>query len=145
MYAGDDLPCPRDTTAFTLSMIFYYLVKYPDLRIRLREQLKNVATVGGVFQHSDLVGVELLDAIINETLRMHAPIGANGSRFSPPEGIVIGNTFVPGDVEMFLPIQLYHRCERYFKHADEFIVERWTTRPELIVDKRAFHPFLTGE
>lgn len=34
--------------------------------------------------------------------------------------------------------------EKYFKHADEFIIERWTTRPELILDRRAFVPFLIG-
>lgn len=126
-------------------MAFYYLAKGPDLRSQLRKQLKNLNTEAGMFQHSDLAGVELLDAIINETMRMHPPISSNGSRFSPPEGMVIGDTFVPGDVELFLPIFLYHRCERYFKQADEFIVERWTTRPDLIVDRRAFHPFLTGE
>ncbi|ROW11442.1 hypothetical protein VMCG_01185 [Cytospora schulzeri] len=133
-----------DTIAFALATTFYHLAEDPDLRSRLREELKKIVSGTGGFQHSDLVGVELLDAIINETLRMHSPIGSNGSRFSPPEGIIIGDTFIPGDVEMFLPIPLYHRCEKYFEHADEFIVERWTTRPELIIDKRAFHPFLTG-
>lgn len=141
---GDGSLWPRDTTAFTLSMTFYFLTKYPDLRSRLRKDLESLVNEAGVFQHSDLVGVELLDAIINETMRMHSPISSNGSRFSPPEGMVVGDTFIPGGVEMFLPISLYHRCEKYFKHADEFIVERWTTRPDLIIDKRAFHPFLTG-
>lgn len=115
------------------------------MRSRLREELAKPDTETGEFRHSDLVGVELLDAIINETMRMHSPIGSNGSRFSPPEGMAIGDTFIPGGVEMFLPIPLYHRSEKYFKQASEFIVERWTTRPDLILDKRAFHPFLTGE
>jgi hypothetical protein len=39
----------------------------------------------------------------------------------------------------------YGPGEKYFKHADEFILERWTTRPELILDKRAFIPFMIGE
>jgi hypothetical protein len=28
---------------------------------------------------------------------------------------------------------------------NEFIAERWLNRPDLILDKRAFHPFSLGE
>lgn len=128
-----------------MSTTFYYLAKDPGLRSRLREELRKIVTELGGFQDRDLLSIELLDAIIEEAMRMHAPVSANGSRFSPPEGMVIGDTFVPGDVEMFLPIPIFHRCEKYFRHADEFIVERWTTKPDLIIDKRAFFPFLTGK
>jgi tryprostatin B 6-hydroxylase len=33
---------------------------------------------------------------------------------------------------------------KFFKEPDSFIPERWTTRPDLIIDKRAYHPFLLG-
>lgn len=33
---------------------------------------------------------------------------------------------------------------KYFKEPDSFIPERWTTRPDLVIDKRAYHPFLLG-
>ncbi|KUI67260.1 Tryprostatin B 6-hydroxylase [Cytospora mali] len=110
-----------DTIDFALSTTFYYLAKYPDLRPRLRDGLKKIVTESGGFQHSDLPGVELMDAIINETMRMHSPIGANGSRFNPPEGMAIGDTLIPGDVGIYLPTPNCHHCEMYFKHAVEFI------------------------
>lgn len=34
--------------------------------------------------------------------------------------------------------------ESAFPRAEEFIPERWTTRPELIRDRRAFSPFSVG-
>jgi cytochrome P450 len=33
---------------------------------------------------------------------------------------------------------------KFFVQPDEFIPERWTTRPELILDRRGFFPFLIG-
>ena len=34
--------------------------------------------------------------------------------------------------------------ESYFKRPDEFIPERWTTERDLIIDEKAFSPFLLG-
>jgi hypothetical protein len=31
-----------------------------------------------------------------------------------------------------------------FKQPDDFIPERWTTRPELVLDSRAYAPFSIG-
>ena len=31
-----------------------------------------------------------------------------------------------------------------FQHPDDFIPERWTTRPELVLDARAYAPFSVG-
>lgn len=33
----------------------------------------------------------------------------------------------------------------YFVYPDEWRPERWTTQPDFILDKRAYHPFLKGE
>lgn len=32
-----------------------------------------------------------------------------------------------------------------FQCPNEFIPERWTTRPELVIDSRAYAPFSVGE
>ena len=34
--------------------------------------------------------------------------------------------------------------ESCFERANEFIPERWTDRPEMVKDKRAFNPFNLG-
>jgi hypothetical protein len=36
------------------------------------------------------------------------------------------------------------RGSQLFVHLDEFLPERWTDRPELIIDRGAFHPFMIG-
>lgn len=38
-----------------------------------------------------------------------------------------------------------HIDPKHFVKPDEFIPERWTDRPELVLDRRAWHPFIIGK
>lgn len=121
-------------------------------------------TLEGEFAVTDLNKLELLEAVITETLRMYAPAPINGPRMAPPEGVTIDGTYIPGDVTLCTPIHCYHRSKsrssrevdkfvrlmiptghKYWRYPNEFIPERWTTRPELIIDRRAFLPFSYGK
>lgn len=56
----------------------------------------------------------------------------------------MGDVFIPGDITVTTPLYSIHRSEKAFVHPDEFVAERWTTQPELILHKTAFAPFLIG-
>ena len=100
-------------------------------------------------------------------MRLHASVTIGGSRMTPREGLQVGDLFIPGNVNMFIPphalhlgksLSICYHCsihagnetcswhtdERYFERASEFLPERWTTAPELVKDKRAFAPFTIG-
>jgi tryprostatin B 6-hydroxylase len=81
------------------------------LRQQLREAIAPVygRTIPGEFTMADLQTVEFLDAVLNETLRMFAPVPLNGPRTTPPQGIEIGGTYIPGGVHIFTPPHIYHR------------------------------------
>jgi cytochrome P450 len=86
----------------------------------------------------------LLDAIINESMRMWPSVFFPAQRVTPPEGLTINGHFIPGDMIVQIPpFALYHDS-RNFAKPDEFIPERWIDRPELILRKDAFIPFMTG-
>lgn len=89
------------------------------------------------------------------------PSGAQ--RLTPPEGLQIGDTYIPGDIMVRIPMHalfrgeyMLHRIllfalrlsaqldERAFAQPNEFIPERWTTSPELIRDSSTFFPFGGG-
>ncbi len=147
-----------------LSFSWYNLAKNPGVRRKLREELAPLFGKAdpGEFASVDLARCVYLDAVINETLRVDSPTGLNGGRATPPEGISIDGVYVPGNVVVRVSSYVYQRGmyippapsarillivsedERYFKHASEFIPERWTTRPELLLERRAFMPFLVG-
>ena len=58
-----------DTTAATLTYMFYHLAKDPDQVKRLREELKPIAT--GSWSDKDINQAQRLNACIYEALRMH--------------------------------------------------------------------------
>ncbi|KAF4817324.1 Cytochrome P450 monooxygenase FCK2 [Colletotrichum tropicale] len=136
-----------DTISCALGYSFYFLAKDPKLRQRLYDEIAPVhsKTVPGEFAVADLAKIEYLDAFINETLRMHPPAATNGPRVVPPEGVTLADgTYITGGVTVFTPLHVYQRSSKYWKQPHEFIPERWTTRPDLIIDRRAFVPFHYG-
>ncbi|KAI9036030.1 cytochrome P450 [Aspergillus affinis] len=56
-----------DTTAATLTNIFFHLATEPDLKKQLQFDLDKLED----FSHQNLTQLDLLDAVINETLRLH--------------------------------------------------------------------------
>ncbi|KAF6812374.1 L-ornithine-N5-monooxygenase [Colletotrichum musicola] len=135
-----------DTISCALGYSFYFLARDPNLQQRLRDEIAPThgKTLPGEFSVADLQKVEFLEAFINETLRMHAPAALNGPRMAPPEGVEVDGTFIPGGVTLITPLHIYHRSEKYWRRPHDFIPERWTTRPDLIIDRRAFVPFHYG-
>ncbi|BCR84059.1 cytochrome P450 [Aspergillus chevalieri] len=109
-----------DTTSATMTHLFFHLARNKKLTEELQRQLDALSN------HNDdsLAELDLLDAIIHESLRLHPAVPSGVQRLTPAEGITVD--------------------PRAFDHPDEFIPKRWTTQPELVKDRSNFIPFLTG-
>ncbi|KAK0650024.1 cytochrome P450 monooxygenase-like protein [Cercophora newfieldiana] len=129
-----------DSVAAVLTHVFYFLAIDPTLAGALRTEFDALPDLS----HENLVTVPLLDAIINETMRLHPPVASGTQRVTPPEGVWIGERHIPGDVIVQVPSYTVFRDPRAFEQPNEFIPERWTTRPELIRDRSVFIPFNIG-
>ncbi|RKU46919.1 hypothetical protein DL546_003487 [Coniochaeta pulveracea] len=136
-----------DTSAATLTWLFYYLTIHPEIKSQLVSEIstaRSQTAESGEFLDADLAHLPYLNAVINETLRIK-PVGGNNSpRLTPPEGIVVDGTWIPGQVQVVIPIWALCRYEKYFERPLDFVPERWTTKPEMVKDKRAFIPFNHG-
>ncbi|KAL3464660.1 cytochrome P450 [Aspergillus heterothallicus] len=132
-----------DTTATTMAFLFYHLAREPGLLQRLREEIDGL-TGGEEFDHRRIQSAPLLNGCINETLRLHPPVPSGLYRKAPPEGVYVGEQYIPGDTVMLVNFYAMGRDESHFVEADNFIPERFSTRPELIKHKDAFAPFSTG-
>lgn len=130
-----------------MAWILCYLIKHPSVAATLLQELEPVfgKTTPGEFSDADLRGLPFLQAVIDETLRLQPPAGNGSARMTPPEGIEIAGTHIPGQVGVWVPVRAQQRDERFFAQPDDFIPERWTTRPELVLDRRVYAPFNTGE
>ncbi|TVY75790.1 Tryprostatin B 6-hydroxylase [Lachnellula suecica] len=119
----------------------YLLVKHPKIIEKLRSELE---LVGADPSGSKIANLEHLNGVINETLRLFPPVPTAIHRKTPPEGITIDGTYLPGDMNVWCSQYILGRSETVYSQPDKFVPERWYQFPEMIKDRTAFAPFSTG-
>ncbi|KAJ5207768.1 hypothetical protein N7449_002147 [Penicillium cf. viridicatum] len=73
-------------TATTLASALYCLAKNPAILSKLQRHLD--------------------EDMPKETLRLKPAVITGGYRITPAEGIQVGEMYIPGDVDVFVPVQL---------------------------------------
>ncbi|KAI1371223.1 cytochrome P450 monooxygenase-like protein [Hypoxylon crocopeplum] len=129
-----------DTTRASLIAVCWYLSKYPIHADKIRSELQ-------AMDPSDtdaLLALPHLNGVVNEVLRLVPPAMTGNSRITGPHGLVLDGTFIPPFTKVTAPKYAIMRMEASFAFPNEFIPERWYSRPELVCDERAFGPFGYG-
>lgn len=65
----------------------------------------------GNYSHSDLAHLEHLNSVINEALRLYPPVPSALQRLTPPEGLTVAGTYIPGNVTIYCPQYVIGRSE----------------------------------
>ncbi|KAI0864888.1 cytochrome P450 [Xylaria cubensis] len=134
-----------DTTSTALATIFRYLAQYPHHVDLLRAEIDPLPrTEVGNYMDTDLINLKHLNGVINEALRLFPPVPSSLPRLTPPEGLDIDGTFIPGNTVVSSPPFVLGRSPEAYSDPNEFIPERWYSQPELIRDKTCFAPFSLG-
>ncbi|KAI9745627.1 MAG: hypothetical protein M1818_001161 [Claussenomyces sp. TS43310] len=131
-----------DTAALTLIVLFYFLAKHPEHLKKLQTELEAVDWMN---QPDLLQNLPHLNGLINETLRLYPAVPTGGLRETPKEGTILAGRFIPGQTVICAPRYTLGRLESCFEQANEFIPERWYSRPEMVKNKNAFAPFARGQ
>ncbi|KAJ3564856.1 hypothetical protein NPX13_g7701 [Xylaria arbuscula] len=134
-----------DTSASALIHSFYELGRDAKVVQKIRDELEQHGIRNDEsLSVTGLQYCEYLNGFINETLRMHPTNPGGLFRLTPPGGVKIAGHYLPGGVKVVNPHYSVLRSPKAFVAPNEFIPERWTTRPELIRNKKAFCPFSQG-
>jgi len=102
------------TTAAAATSVIELLLRHPDARTRLEEELS-----------SD--GVAYMEAVIKEALRVRSVIPAVGRRLAAP--VVLNGYRLPAGVTVSPAIYLLHRRPDIYPRPDEFRPERFLQEP----------------
>lgn len=100
-----------DTTAATLTHIFYYLAKYPDQLAKLRAEVEPLLKGRTTLDPKDVGDAKHLNGVIHETLRLHPPIPSGFPRLTPKEGMMLNDTYIPGNTTVTVPLWAMGRCK----------------------------------
>ncbi|OLN85286.1 Tryprostatin B 6-hydroxylase 2 [Colletotrichum chlorophyti] len=129
-----------EPTAAALIGIFCEIAKHPNHVDMIFEELADVE----VTDLKALTRLPHLNAVINEGLRLYPALLTGGARKTTENGARIGDTFIPPYTTIIAPRHVISRRDDCFERPNEFIPERWTTRPEMVRNAAAFAPFGTG-
>jgi len=122
-----------ETTAISLTAVFYYLLKNPRCMARLRQELTDKIRDGtlsngptGVTSWSEAQQLPYLDACIKEAFRLHPAAGLPLERVTPPQGATICGQFIPGGTIVGCNAWVIHRRPELFgEDVDAYKPERW--------------------
>ena len=90
--------------------------------------------------------ISYLDDIVNEKLRLRPALFTGGARVTPPKGLQIDGTYIPGNTNVVLPVSLIQRDPRWWQRADEFVPERFgEARDAMNTAQAPYLPFSFGE
>jgi cytochrome P450 len=135
-----------DTSTAALSYLFMELCRNPTIASKIHAELTSHAITPATFSVSALQTCVYLNAVIDETLRMHPPVPDGVYRLTPPEGLQVGDTFIPGNVTIINPTYTLQRSPVSFTNPTAFLPERFLpSAPESwVCNKKVFSPFGVG-
>lgn len=97
------------------------------------------------WSYDKVKSVSFVDDIINETLRLKPALLTGGARETPNKGIQVGETYIPGNVNVLVPTWLIQRDERYWQRPNDFVPERFgERRADMKTDGAPYLPFSLG-
>ncbi|UZJ56314.1 hypothetical protein CBS101457_005634 [Exobasidium rhododendri] len=129
--AGLLIVAGSDTSSNAMAMTLYQMLadhKYYD---RVQEEVNSVFGNALADDLEKLIRMcPLLNACINETLRLWPPVASGLQRCTPSEGMTLPNgTYVPGNTVISSQTYVMQRDPRNFTEPDRFIPERWIEKP----------------
>ncbi|KAG9191208.1 hypothetical protein G6011_09296 [Alternaria panax] len=122
-----------ETTAISLSAVFYFLVKHPRVYLKLMQELDTAVADGTIESRPDKTvswpeaqKLTYLDAVVQESFRLHPAPGLIIERVVPKQGVQICGEFIPGGTIVGCNAWVVHRRPEVFGiDVDTFRPERW--------------------
>jgi len=136
------LMASHDTTAITLTLMSYFLAKYPEWQDKIRRELETINLPDPV-QVKDLRQLEKLSFVMKETLRLHPPLITVVRKVEAD--VEIDGYKIPKNTAVNAVFQLSHNDERNFTNPKKFDPERFNKeRREELKCPFAYAPFGAG-
>lgn len=89
-----------DSTASTVTNLFYELANAPEFTRLLQSEIDSAKEP----TYQELSQMKLLNAAIDEAMRLHPAIPSGMQRVTPQKGVMIDDIYIPGDCLVQIPL-----------------------------------------
>ena len=118
-----------DTTAISIRAILYYLLKNPECKRRLIDDIDRLREEGNLSDPVTLTEADsmpYLQAVMYEALRLHPAVGMSLPRVVPEGGTTFNGIYLPAETIIGANPWVIHRNkEVYGEDVETFRPERW--------------------
>src|SRR5713226_2497474 len=135
------LAAGHETTAITLVWTFYLLSQYPQIRIKLQDEVRSTLA-GREPTLDDLAKLPYLDWVLNESMRLYPPAWLQ-VRLVAEESELDGVRLPVGTLGVLIQCVI-HRLPDIWQDAEAFKPERWDPANEQQLPPGAYFPFGGG-
>lgn len=126
-----------ETTAISLSAVFYYLLKNPHTLEKLRDEIDSAGRSGlfsdldtGLVTWTESQKLPYLDACVKEAFRLHPAAGLPLERIVPQGGTEIAGHYVKGGTIVGCSAWIIHQNKDVFgEDVEAYRPERWLVDP----------------
>ncbi|PWY79000.1 cytochrome P450 [Aspergillus eucalypticola CBS 122712] len=95
-----------DTALFTMNQRLRFLATNPAVQAKLRAELDTICNAGGELTVESTRKLPYLNGVLNEGLRLGNPAPIGVPVKTPHGGLQLGETYVPGNVEVKVPFRV---------------------------------------
>ncbi|KAJ9606210.1 hypothetical protein H2200_009171 [Cladophialophora chaetospira] len=103
-------------TAMTLTYLVYSVLSNPAIRDRLITEISSLSDSPG---WEELESNKYLNNVIEEALRLHAPVPSSLPRNAPPEGAILGGYKIPGGTVCCSQAYTLHRDAKVYPDPEQ--------------------------
>ncbi|KAF4556634.1 Cytochrome P450-like protein 92 [Elsinoe fawcettii] len=130
------------TTAVTLTYLVWAVLQNRDVQARLEEEVCNLQ---GSFRDAELESLPILNAVIDETLRLYGAAPGNLPRTCPEGGVTLSGHYIPQGTTVSSQAYTLHRNEDVYPEPEKFNPWRFINRDgKYEPSKTAWAPFGAG-
>jgi cytochrome P450 len=138
-----------DTTVSAITYLFYNLLAFPHYYKELQSHIDELAAAqpNGVLTYDVVQRSPVLDAYINEAMRLEPPIPYQNQRIVPDGGVTFSGTYIPQGTHVRTALYTIARLKTNFSDPDSFRPERWLAEkrdPNEAFNPKASTPFIQG-
>lgn len=131
----------HETTAATLTWVWYLLSQHPEVERRLHAEVDQVLG-GRPATLSDIPRLVYTKMIVSETLRLYPPVWLLPRKTINPDRLDHHN--IPANSDVLVCVYTIHRHPRFWHEAERFDPERFATDKGPERDSCAYLPFGAG-
>ena len=142
---GDIIVAGSDTTAIFLSSAIYLILSHPAVREKLDAEIRTSFEEKEHITIQSTLELPYLQAVLDETFRVHSPPQSGQPRRLLPQGETICGHSIPGGTGVTVFQHAMFRSATHFKDPDAFVPERWLGDEKYEDDYRGVvNPFNVG-